>query len=161
MKEKKEMNEMTKLTFENVPETTYWRNPNSGVIYHCGVYRNTWVECDEFEDGGYSYDTNSNHMNISSINTRVEYNYYYTWDEIVEKFEFLCTSDDVDEDYYVNILANKRLYREFRYCKDRLPRLKRLHKSEPEAGWDDELEEMLVNVEKYNNLETFELDFGF
>ena len=111
MKEKnKRMKEMTKLTFENVPETTYWRNPNSGVIYHCSVHRNTWVECDEFEDGGYDYDTDKNHMNISSINTRVEYNYYYSWDEIVEKFEFLCTSDGVDEDYYVNILANKRLY---------------------------------------------------
>ena len=44
MKEKnKRMNEKTKLTFENVPEWTYWRNPNSGVIYHCGVNRNTWV----------------------------------------------------------------------------------------------------------------------
>jgi hypothetical protein len=82
----KGLKEMKDLTFENVPEVTYWRNPNSGVIYHCSVHRNTWVECDEFEEGGYDYDTNKDHMNISSVNTRVEYNYYYSWDEIVEKF---------------------------------------------------------------------------
>ena len=161
MKEKKEMNEKTKLTFENVPEVTYWRNPNSGVIYHCSIHRNTWVECDEFEEGGYDYDTNENNINISSINTRVEYNYYYTWDELVEKFEFLCISDDVDEDFYVSVLANRQLYREYRLSKDRLPRLRRLHKSEPEAGWDVEIEEMLSNVEKYHNLETFKYNYGF
>ena len=160
MKEKnKRMNEKTKLTFENVSEVTYWRNPNSGVIYHCSIHINTWVECDEFEEGGYDYDTSSKNINISSINTRVEYNYYYTWEELVEKFEFLCTSDDVDENYYVNILANKRLYREFRYCKDRLPRLRRLMKSEPDSHWLDDYDEMVANVEKYNNLETFELEF--
>ena len=161
MKEKKEMNEMTKLTFENVPETTYWRNPKSGVIYHCGVYRNTWVECDEFEEGGYDYDTSSKNINISSINTRVEYNYYYNWDELVEKFEYLHCGDGVDEDFYVSVLANRQLYREYRLSKDRLPRLRRLHKSEPEAGWDVEIEEMLSNMEKYHNLETFKYNYGF
>ena len=159
MKDKKEMNEMTKLTFENVPETTYWRNPNSGVIYHCSVHRNTWVECDEFEDGGYSYDTNSNHMNISSINTRVEYNYYYTWDEIVEKFEYL--GECGDEDFYVNILSNRKLYREYKLSKSRLPYLRKALKREPDAGHDVELEKMLSYVEKYNNLESFEFDYGF
>ena len=80
---------------------------------------------------------------------------------MVEKFEFLCTSDDVDEDYYVNILANKRLYIEFRYCKDRLPRLRRLMKSEPDSHWLDDYDEMVANVEKYNNLETFEFEWDF
>ena len=157
----KGLKEMKDLTFENVPEVTYWRNPNSGVIYHCSVHRNTWVECDEFEEGGYDYDTNKDHMNISSVNTRVEYNYYYSWDEIVEKFEFLCTSDGVDEDYYVNILANKRLYGEFKLAKSRLPYLRRALKREPDAGHDVELEKMLSYVEKYNNLESFEFDYGF
>ena len=153
------MNEKTKLTFENVPEWTYWRNPNSGVIYHCGVNRNTWVEDDEFDEGGYDYDTNSKHMSVTTNNTKVERTYYYTWDEIVEKFEYLGECDD--EDFYVNILSNRKLYREFRYCKDRLPRLRRLHKSEPEAGWDVEIEEMLSNMEKYHNLETFKYNYGF
>ena len=157
----KKMNEKTKLTFENVPESTYWRNPNSGVIYHCGVYRNTWVESDEFEDGGYSYDTNKSWVNISSINTRVEYNYYYTWEELVEKFEFLCTSDDVDEDFYVNILSNRTLYREYKLSKGRLPYLRRALKREPDAGHDVELEKMLSYVEKYNNLESFEFEWDF
>ena len=92
MKEKnKIMKEKTKLTFENVPEVTYWRNPNSGVIYHCSVHRNTWVECDEFEEGGYDYDTNSKHMDVTSNNTKVERTYYYTWDEIVESLIILVT----------------------------------------------------------------------
>ena len=162
MKEKnKRMKEMTKLTFENVPQVTYWRNPNSGVIYHCSIHRNTWVECDEFEEGGYDYDTNPKNVNISSINTRVEYNYYYTWEELVEKFEFLCTSDDVDEDFYVNILSNRTLYREYKLSKSRLPYLRRALKREPDAGHDVELEKMLSYVEKYNNLESFEFEWGF
>ena len=155
------MNEKTKLTFETVPEVTYWRNPNSGVIYHCSVHRNTWVEYDGFEEGGYSYDTNKHRINISSINTRVEYNYYYTWEELVEKFEFLCTSDDVNEDYYVNILANKKLYREFKLAKSRLPYLRGAVKREPDAGHEVKLEKMLSYVEKYNNLESFEFEWDF
>ena len=162
MKEKnKRMKEKTKFTFENVPEVTYWRNPNSGVIYHCGVNRNTWVEDDEFEEGGYDYDTTKNHMNISSINTRVEYNYWYSWDEIVEKFEFLCCGDDVNEDFYVNILSNRTLYREYKLSKGRLPYLRRASKREPDAGHDIELERMLSYIEKYNNLETFEFEWKF
>ena len=156
-----ELREMKDLTFENVPQVTYWRNPNSGVIYHCSIFRNTWVESDEFEDGGYSYDTEKHWINISSINTKVERTYYYTWDELVEKFEFLCTSDDVDEDFYVNILSNRTLYREYKLSKSRLPYLRRALKREPDAGHDVELEKMLANVEKYNNLESFEFDYGF
>ena len=45
MKEKnkgmKKMNEKTKLTFENVPEWTYWRNPKTGTILTLGIFRNT------------------------------------------------------------------------------------------------------------------------
>ena len=100
-------------------------------------------------------------MNISSINTRVEYNYWYSWDEIVEKFEFLCTSDDVDEDFYVNILSNRTLYREYKLSKSRLPYLRRALKREPDAGHDVELEKMLSYVEKYNNLESFEFEWDF
>ena len=160
MKEKnKRMNEKTKLTFENVPEWTYWRNPNSGVIYHCAVHRNTWVECDEFEEGGYDYDTNSRHMSVTSNNTKVERTYYYTWDEIVEKFEYLGECDD--DDFYTNFLSNTKLYREYKLSKSRLSYLRRMMKREPDAGHDVELEKMLANVEKYNNLESFEFDYGF
>ena len=159
MKEKKEMNEMTKLTFENVPEWTYWRNPNSGVIYHCGVNRNTWVEDDEFDEGGYDYDTNSKHMSVTSNNTKVDRTYYYTWDEIVEKFEYLGECDD--DDFYTNFLSNRTLYRHYKLSKSRLPYLRRMTKREPDAGHDVELEKMLSYVEKYNNFETFEFEWGF
>ena len=159
MKVKKEMKEKTKLTFENVPEVTYWRNPNSGVIYHCSIHRNTWVECDEFEEGGYDYDTNSRHMSVTSNNTQVERTYYYTWDEIVEKFEYLGECDD--DDFYTNFLSNRTLYRHYKLSKSRLPYLRRMTKREPDAGHDVDLEKMLSYVEKYNNLESFEFEWDF
>ena len=46
--------------------------------------------------------------------------------DLVEKFEYLCCGDDVDEDFYVSILANRQLYREYRLSKDRLPRLRKM-----------------------------------
>ena len=153
------MNEKTKLTFENVPEWTYWRNPNSGVIYHCGVNRNTWVEDDEFDEGGYDYDTNSKHMSVTSNNTKVERTYYYTWDEIVEKFEYLGECDD--DDFYTNFLSNRTLYRHYKLSKSRLPYLRRMVIREPNAGHDVDLEKMLSYVEKYNNLESFEFEWDF
>jgi len=153
------MKKQTKLTFKNVPEWTYWRNPDSGVIYHCGVNRNTWIEDDDCEEGGYDYDTNSRHMSITSNNTTVERTYYYTWDEIVEKFEYLGECDN--DDFYTNFLSNRTLYRHYKLSKGRLPYLRRALKREPDAGHDVELERMLSYVEKYNNLESFKFDFGF
>ena len=85
----------------------------------------------------------------------------HTWEELVEKFEFLCTSDDVDEDFYVNVLSNRTLYREFKLAKSRLPYLRRALKREPDAGHDVDLEKMLSYIEKYNNLEPFEFEWDF
>ena len=143
----KEMKEMTKLTFENVPEWTYtyWRNPKTGTILTLGIFR--------------EYENNPNWLSMSTSNTRYELNYHYTWDEIVEKFEYLGECDD--DDFYKNVLANKRLYREFKLAKKRLPYLRRALKREPDAGHDVDLEKMLGYIEKYNNLETFEFDYGF
>mgnify|MGYP006169524797 FL=1 len=59
------------------------------------------------------------------------------------------------------MLGNKTLYREFKFAKSRLPYLRGALKREPDAGHDVELEKMLGYIEKYNNLETFEFDFGF
>ena len=137
--------EMTKLTFENVPEWTYWKNPKTGTILTLGVFR--------------EYENNPNWLSMSTSNTRYELNYHYTWDEIVEKFEYLGECDD--DDFYKNVLANKRLYREFKLAKKRLPYLRRALKREPDAGHDVDLEKMLGYIEKYNNLETFEFDYGF
>ena len=66
-----------------------------------------------------------------------------------------------DDDFYKNVLANKRLYREFKLAKSRLPYLRGALKRERDAGHDVELEKMLSYVEKYNNLESFEFDYGF
>ena len=137
--------EMKNLTFENVPEWTYWKNPKTGTILTLGVFR--------------EYENNPNWLSMSTSNTRYELNYHYTWDEIVEKFEYLgeCDSDD----FYKNVLSNKQLYREYKLAKKRLPYLRRALKREPDAGHDVDLEKMLGYIEKYNNLETFEFDFGF
>ena len=137
--------EMTKLTFENVPEWTYWKNPKTGTILTLGVFR--------------EYENNPNWLSMSTSNTRYELNYHYTWDEIVEKFEYLGECDD--DDFYKNVLANKRLYREFKLAKSRLPFLRRALKRNPDAGHDIDLEKMLGYIEKYNNLESFEFDYGF
>ena len=143
----KEMKEMTKLTFENVPEWTYWRNPKTGTILTLGIFRNN------------GYENNPNWLSMSTSNTRYELNYHYTWDEIVEKFEYLGECDD--DDFYKNVLSNKQLYREYKLAKSRLPYLRRALKREPDAGHDVDLEKMLGYIEKYNNLETFEFDYGF
>jgi len=145
MRKGKNMKEMSKLTFENVPEWTYWRNPKTGTILHLGVFR--------------EHEPNPNHLSMSTENTRYELTYYYTWDEIVEKFEYLGECDD--DDFYVNFLSNKQLYREYKLSKGRLPYLRRASKREPDAGHDIELERMLSYIEKYNNLETFEFEWKF
>ena len=103
----KELKEMTKLTFENVPEWTYWRNPKTGTILTLGIFRNN------------GYENNPNHLSMSTSNTRNELTYWYTWDEIVEKFEYLgeCDSDD----FYTNVLSNKELYWKYRSALKGLP----------------------------------------
>ena len=150
---------MENLTFENVPESTYWMNPKSGVVYSCFILRNTWEVCDElcddgtqlFEEGGYDYDTNSKHINISSINTKTTRELYYTWDELVAKFNYLGECDS--EHHYVHVLSNKSLYRNYKYCKGSLPGLKRLAKSEPHyEKWTECLEKNTYDVEQYEGL---------
>ena len=97
--------EMTKLTFENVPEWTYWKNPKTGTILTLGVFR--------------EYENNPNWLSMSTSNTRYELNYHYTWDEIVEKFEYLGECDD--DDFYTNVLSNKELYWKYRSALKGLP----------------------------------------
>ncbi len=99
------MKEMTKLTFENVPEWTYWKNPKTGTILHLGIFR--------------EHKPNPNHLSMSTENTRYELTYYYTWDEIVEKFEYLGECDD--DNYYTNVISNKNLYWRYRAALKSLP----------------------------------------
>jgi hypothetical protein len=150
MKGKKEMNEMTKLTFENVPEYTYWKSPKTGTILSLLVQRN--------QEEDYLNDS-PKRLSMWTCNTRYELLYSYSWDEIVKKFDYLGECDS--NDFYVNVLGNKRLYREFKLAKSRLPYLRRALKREPDAGHDVDLEKMLSYIEKYNNLEPFEFEWDF
>ena len=97
--------EMKNLTFENVPEWTYWKNPKTGTILTLGIFR--------------EYENNPNWLSMSTSNTRYELNYHYTWDEIVEKFEYLGECDD--DDFYTNVLSNKELYWRYRSALKGLP----------------------------------------
>ena len=105
-KEMKNLNQ-SQLTFENVPEWTYWRNPKTGTILTLGIFRNN------------GYENNPNHLSMSTSNTRNELTYWYTWDEIVEKFEYLGECDD--DDFYTNVLSNKELYWKYRSALKGLP----------------------------------------
>ena len=108
MKEKNKR--MTKLTFENVPEYTYWKNPKTGTILSLGVSRN--------EEEDYLNDS-SNRLHMWTCNTRYELLYSYSWNEIVEKFEYLGECDD--DDFYTNVLSNKELYWRYRSALKGLP----------------------------------------
>ena len=110
MREKKEMNEMTKLTFENVPEYTYWKNPKTGTILSLLVQRN--------QEEDYLNDS-PKRLSMWTCNTRYELLYSYSWDEIVKKFDYLgeCDSDD----YYTNVLSNKEIYWRYRSALKGLP----------------------------------------
>ncbi len=137
------------LTFENVPEYTYWRNPKTGTILSLPISRNHEKE--------YLNDS-PRRLHLWTCNTRNELLYAYSWDEIVEKFEYLGESDG--EEVYTKVLSNKRLFREYKLAKKRLSRLRKALKREPDAGHDVELEKMLGYIEKYNNLESFEFDYS-
>ena len=54
----KGLKEMKDLTFENVPEWTYWRNPKTGTILTLGIFRNN------------GYENTPNHLSMSTSNRK-------------------------------------------------------------------------------------------
>lgn len=134
-------------TFENIPEYTYWKNPKTGTILSLLIHRNKKVEY---------LNSSPKRLHMWTCNTRNELIYVYSWDEIVEKFDYIGECND--ESFYINVLANKRLYREYKLAKKRVPYLRRALKRYPDAGYDVDLEKMLSYIKKYNNLESFEFE---
>ena len=103
------------LTFENCPEWTYWKNKKTGTIVTLGLFR--------------KYNPRKEHLNVSTINTRYELDYWYSWDEIVKKFDCLGGHKEWNEEKFINVLSNKNLYWKYRQAKKNLPgRLKYIKK---------------------------------
>ena len=98
-------------TFEECSEWTYWKNKKTGTIVTLGLFR--------------KYNPRKERLNVDTINTRYELTYYYSWDEIVEKFDYLGTNDDWSEEEYKSVLTNKDLYWEYRHALKSIPRAKR------------------------------------
>ena len=98
-------------TFEECSEWTYWKNKKTGTIVTLGLFR--------------KYNPRKERLNVDTINTRYELTYYYSWDEIVEKFDYLGTNDDWSEEEYKSVLTNKNLYWEYRHALKSIPRAKR------------------------------------
>ena len=119
-------------TFEECSEWTYWKNKKTGTIVTLGLFR--------------EYNPRKEHLDVSTINTRYELTYYYSWDEIVEKFDYLGTNDNWSEEEYKSVLTNKQLYWEYRHALRNIPRYKRLVKATefPSPLTQDRLDDLLV-----------------
>ena len=117
-------------TFENCPEWTYWKNKKTGTIVNLGLFR--------------KYNPRKEHLDVSTINTRYELTYYYSWDEIVEKFDYLGTNDNWSEEEYKSVLTNKQLYWEYRHALKNIPRVKRWVKTTDVSWAQDRLDNLLT-----------------
>ena len=117
-------------TFENCPEWTYWKNKKTGTIVTLGLFR--------------EYNPRKEHLDVSTINTRYELTYYYSWDEIVEKFDYLGTNDNWSEEEYKSVLTNKQLYWEYRHALKNIPRVKRWVKTTDVSWAQDRLDNLLT-----------------
>ena len=117
-------------TFEECSEWTYWKNKKTGTIVNLGLFR--------------KYNPRKEHLDVSTINTRYELTYYYSWDEIVEKFDYLGTNDNWSEEEYKSVLTNKQLYWEYRHALENIPRVKRWVKTTDVSWAQDRLDNLLT-----------------
>jgi len=118
-------------TFEECSEWTYWKNKKTGTIVTLGLFR--------------KYNPRKERLNVDTINTRYELTYYYSWDEIVEKFDYLGTNDDWSEEEYKSVLTNKNLYWEYKHALKSIPRAKRWVKTTDYPSLaQDRLDDLLV-----------------
>ena len=119
-------------TFENCPEWTYWKNKKTGTIVNLGLFR--------------KYNPRKERLDVETINTRYALTYYYSYEELCEKFDYIGTNDDWSEEEYKSVLSNKNLYWEYRHALRNIPRYKRLVKATefPSPLTQDRLDDLLV-----------------
>ena len=90
------------------------------------------------------YNPHKEHLDVSTINTRYELTYYYSWDEIVEKFDYIGTNYDWSEEEYKSVLSNKKLYWEYRHALKNIPRVKKWVKTTDVSWAQDRLDNLLT-----------------
>ena len=127
-------------TFEECSEWTYWKNKKTGTIVTLGLFR--------------EYNPRKEHLDVSTINTRYELTYYYSYEELCEKFDYLGGHEEWNEESYINVLSNKNLYWKYRQALKGIPRCNRVIKN----GCDSNV--VKENLEKYTNWKSeFERNF--
>ena len=100
-------------SFKNIPEHTYWINKTTGTIVSVGIYRD-------------EYPTDINRISVTTMNTSIEMDFRYSWDNLNDKFELI--NREVTEEFFVKVISNKRRYQDFKWCKKTIPTLKKLAK---------------------------------
>ena len=127
-------------TFEECSEWTYWKNKKTGTIVTLGLFR--------------EYNPRKEHLDVSTINTRYELTYYYSYEELCEKFDYLGGHEEWNEESYINVLSNKNLYWKYRQALKGIPRCNRVIKN----GCDSNI--VKENLDKYTNWKSeFERNF--
>jgi len=118
-------------TFEECSEWTYWKNKKTGTIVTLGLFR--------------EYNPREERLDVETINTRYALTYYYSYEELCEKFDYIGTNYDWSEEEYKSVLSNKNLYWEYRHALKNIPRYKRLVKaSDFPTLSQDRLDDLLI-----------------
>jgi len=119
-------------TFEECSEWTYWKNKKTGTIVTLGLFR--------------EYNPREERLDVETINTRYALTYYYSYEELCEKFDYIGTNYDWSEEEYKSVLSNKNLYWEYRHALRNIPRYKRLIKASefPSPLTQDRLDDLLI-----------------
>ena len=118
-------------TFEECSEWTYWKNKKTGTIVTLGLFR--------------EYNPREERLDVETINTRYALTYYYSYEELCEKFDYIGTNYDWSEEEYKSVLSNKNLYWEYRHALKHIPRYKKqVKKSEFNPLVKDRLDDLLI-----------------
>ena len=118
-------------TFEECSEWTYWKNKKTGTIVTLGLFR--------------EYNPREERLDVETINTRYALTYYYSYEELCEKFDYIGTNYDWSEEEYKSVLSNKKLYWEYRHALKHIPRYKKqVKKSEFNPLVKDRLDDLLI-----------------
>ena len=142
VKEKTNGKEVKELTFENCPGSTYWKNKKTGTIAHLVTYR----KCNPRKE----------RLNLSTLNTAWVMEYHYSWDEIVEKFDYIGNyvvdgSGSVSSEFFDNVLSNKNLYRRYRKALKNLPSCRKSVKKYEHPMYKDMLERYTTWKNEFEN----------
>ena len=87
------------------------------------------------------YNPRKERLDVETINTRYALTYYYSYEELCEKFDYIGTNYDWSEEEYKSVLSNKKLYWEYRHALKHIPRYKKRVKT---SLVKDRLDDLLI-----------------